>query len=201
MPRTGGAAPRPHTGRRRNEAARQAILAAAADLVGRPGAELTVDAIAAAAGVGKQTIYRWWPSKYAILLEAMVERARAVVPVPDTGTLDGDLTAFLEATFAGARERHTASMLRTLMAEAQRDPKAAGVLREFTEARRAALRDVVERGRERGETAPDADLDLLVEQVFGVLWYRIMVGHAALDAASARRLAAALLRQVARLPE
>jgi AcrR family transcriptional regulator len=190
--------PRPHTGRRRNEAARLAILAAAADLVGRPGAELTVDAIAVAAGVGKQTIYRWWPSKYAILLEAMVERARAVVPVPDTGTLAGDLTAFLEATFAGADDPHTASMLRTLMAGAQRDPKAAEVLRSFTESRRAALREVVERGEERGETAPDADLDLLVEQAFGVLWYRIMVGHAALDAASARRFAEALLRQVSR---
>lgn len=165
-------------------------------MAGRSGAELTVDAIAAAAGVGKQTLYRWWPSKYAIVLEALVERARAVVPMPDTGTLAGDLAAFLEATFAGASNAHTASMLRMLMAEAQRDPKAAAVLHGFTESRRATLREVVERGRTRGETVPDADLDLLVEQVFGVLWYRIMVGHASLDAVSAERLAAALLCQV-----
>lgn len=197
MPSDQRAKPRAHTGRRRNEAARQAILDAAVELVLRQESALTVDAIAARAGVGKQTIYRWWPSKYAIVLEAMVTLARAVVPMPDTGTLAGDLTEFLRATFAGAREPRTAAVLRMLMAEAQRDPKAAGVMRDFTESRRAALREVVERGRARGETAPDADLDLLVEQVFGVLWYRNLVRHADLDTASADRLADALLRQVA----
>ena len=83
---------RPHTGRRRNEAARRAILEAALDLLtGSDGTTITIDALAAAAGVGKQTIYRWWPSKAAVLAEAMTQRARAQVPTADTGSLVGDL--------------------------------------------------------------------------------------------------------------
>src|SRR6478672_6817511 len=71
---TGGA--RPHTGRRRNEAARQAVLDAALRLlVESKGAPITVEAVARAAGVGKQTLYRWWPSKGAVLLDALTDRA------------------------------------------------------------------------------------------------------------------------------
>src|SRR6201999_2459783 len=82
---------RPHTGRRRNEAAREAILAAAFGLLSGPGPEaLTIDAIAAEAGVGRQTISRWWPSKGAVLADALVRHAWAVVPERDTGSFTGD---------------------------------------------------------------------------------------------------------------
>jgi AcrR family transcriptional regulator len=187
---------RPHTGRRRNEAARQAILDAALRLIGQAdGAAVTVETIAAQAGVGKQTIYRWWPSKYAILLEVMTERARVDVPIPDTGTLVGDLEAFLTATFLGATSAPTSSLLRTVMAEAQRDPQAAEVLREFTSGRRAALRQILDRGQTSGELPLGADLDLMADQAYGLFWYRLSLGHAPLTPDVAAQLARALATQ------
>jgi AcrR family transcriptional regulator len=79
---------RQHTGRRRNAAARDATLQAAFELLRTEGAGgLTIDAIAEAAGVGRQTIYRWWPSKGAVMAEAMVRGAGAIVPVHDSGSL------------------------------------------------------------------------------------------------------------------
>jgi AcrR family transcriptional regulator len=186
---------RPHTGRRRNDAAREAILDAAFRLLSAPVTEpLTIDAIAAEAGVGRQTIYRWWPSKGAVVADAMARHAQVAVPERDTGSFAGDLEAFLADTFAGLENESYAGRLRQIVAEAQRDEAVAQVLADFTAVRRAALRALLEGGRDAGELAPEADLDLLVDMAYGVLYYRLMVGHAPLDAKAARSLAAALTR-------
>jgi AcrR family transcriptional regulator len=168
---------RPHTGRRRNEAARQAVLDAALRLLTTRGyAALTVAAIAREAGVGKQTIYRWWRGRADIVLEAATELARTLVPVPDTGTLRGDLEAFLTATYGGAEDPRTLEILRAMAVEAQLDPEFAERFREFIARRRGVLTDLLRRGIERGELPPDANLTLLVDVVYGVLWYRVLVG-------------------------
>ncbi|MES9541640.1 TetR/AcrR family transcriptional regulator C-terminal ligand-binding domain-containing protein [Actinomadura sp. NPDC000600] len=188
---------RPHTGRRRNEAARRAILDVAVELLGGTGdTPVTIDTIAAAAGVGKQTIYRWWPSKGAVLLEAVAERAGADIPVPDTGSLHDDLRAFLRATFRAAGHERTVSVLRHTMAEAQRDPHARPHMRAFIAGRREVLRGLLERARDRGEVSPATDLDLVVDQAYGLLWYRILAGHAPLSEEAADALARALTEQV-----
>jgi AcrR family transcriptional regulator len=185
---------RPHTGRRRNEAARRAILDAALRLLAdADGAPVTVETIARKAGVGKQTLYRWWPSKGAVLLDALTDRAGQDVPAPDTGSLRDDLRAVVAATFEGASAPPTAPALRTLAREAARDPHLADLMREFTGARRAALREVLERGRERGELPEGRDLDLMVDQVYGVFWYRFLLGHAPLDERTATDLADSLV--------
>jgi AcrR family transcriptional regulator len=186
-----------HTGRRRNEEARQATLAAALRLFAerRPD-EVTVAAIAAEAGVGKQTIYRWWPSKYAILLEAMTDLGQSEVPVPDTGSVAADLTEFVTATFAGARSARVAPLLRVLVSEAQRDTGIHTMLREFTDRRREALGAVVRRGVSRGELTPDAPVGLVVDQVFAVLWYRLLFDNGPLSDTAARQLTDALLKQL-----
>ncbi|WP_141583776.1 TetR/AcrR family transcriptional regulator [Actinomadura sp. WMMA1423] len=187
---------RPHTGRRRNEAARQAILDVAVELLGGTSdTPVTIDTIAAAAGVGKQTIYRWWPSKGAVLLEAVAERAGEHIPVPDTGSLHGDLEAFLRATFRAAGHERTVAVLRLAMAEAQRDPHAREHMRAFVDGRRGVLRGLLERARDRGEVSPGTDLDLVVDQAYGVLWYRILNGHAPLSGDTAEALARALAGQ------
>ncbi|MCX5532899.1 TetR/AcrR family transcriptional regulator [Streptomyces sp. NBC_00006] len=187
---------RAHTGRRRNEEARRAVLDAALRLLAdADGAAVSVDAIAKEAGVGKQTLYRWWPSKGAVLLDALTDRADAEVPAPDSGALRGDLRAVVAATFAGAQRDPVAPALRTLVREAANDPHLADLMREFTGARRAALREVLERGRERGELADDCDVELMVDQVYGVFWYRFLLGHAPLGEAEAVRLADSLVRQ------
>lgn len=67
-------------------------------------------------------------------------------------------------------------------------------MREFTQSRRAVVRAVLERGRERGEPAADRDVALLVDQVYGLFWYRFLLGHAPLEAAAAERLTESLLR-------
>ncbi|MGW6754625.1 TetR/AcrR family transcriptional regulator [Streptomyces sp. NPDC055006] len=186
---------RPHTGRRRNEAARRAILDAALRLLAdADGAPVTVETIAREAGVGKQTLYRWWPSKGAVLLDALTDRAEQDVPAPDTGSLRDDLRAVVAATFEGASAPPTAPALRTLAREAARDPHLADLMREFTGARRAALREVLERGRERGELSKGRDLDLMVDQVYGVFWYRFLLGHAPLDERTATDLTDSLVR-------
>lgn len=186
---------RPHTGRRRNEAARDAILDAAFRLLSTPGNEaLTIDAIAAEAGVGRQTIYRWWPSKGAVVADALVRYARVAVPERDTGSLAGDLTAFLVDSFAGLENRAYADRLRQIVAEAQHDEHVTRVLADFTAVRRAALRALLERGRAAGELPAGADLDMLVDMAYGVLYYRLLIGHAPLDEKAARSLAAELTR-------
>ncbi|MFJ8476713.1 TetR/AcrR family transcriptional regulator [Kitasatospora sp. NPDC094011] len=188
-------AARPHTGRRRNEAAHRAILDAALNLLAESdGTPVTIDAIARTAGVGKQTVYRWWPSKGAVLLDALTDRAdQDVSDRPDTGALRTDLRAFIETTFDAAQHSTTASALRTVAREAARDPHLADLMRTFTATRRSALHELLTRGRERGELAGDADLDLIVDQVYGVFWYRFLLDHGPLDTAVAERLADTLV--------
>src|SRR5258708_37431907 len=94
-------APRPHTGRRRNPAARDAILDATFDLLRAQGAGgVTIDAIAEAAGVGRQTIYRWWPTKGAVVAEAMTRGARAIASPRATGSFPEGLRCFLADSLA-----------------------------------------------------------------------------------------------------
>lgn len=186
---------RPHTGRRRNDAARAAILDAAFRLLSNPGEAVTIDAIAAEAGVGRQTIYRWWPTKGAVVADALVRYAQVVVPERNTGSFAADLEAFLVDSFAGLGNEGYPTRLRQMVAEAQHDEHVARVLADFTAARRAALRAIFERGRDAGELSSDADLDMLVDMVYGVLYYRLMIGHAPLDRTAARSLAAELTRR------
>ena len=185
---------RPHTGRRRNEAAREAILAVTQDLLRTGGlGSLTIDAVAQAAGVGRQTIYRWWPSKGAMLAEAMGLQARAVVPPRDSGSFEADLNDFFTDSFRGLEDPGLARGLRDLAAAAQHDEHVAEALAGFTAQRRAALRAVLQRGVSQGRLSPAADLDVLVDLGYGFLWYRLLVGHRPLDATAARELAAHLI--------
>ncbi len=185
--------PRPHSGRRRNEATGQAILDASHELLLEAGPRgLTFEAVARRARVGKQTIYRWWPSRGALLLEATAERARQDIPIPDTGTLTGDVEAFLVATFTAAVPER-AAVLRALAAEAQLDPEMAAPFAGFIAQRRAALATLLDRGADRGELPADADRTLLVDAAFGMLWYRLLIHPGPLDAAAARAVTRLIL--------
>jgi AcrR family transcriptional regulator len=185
---------RPHTGRRRNESTRQAILDAAIALLRDPPAGgVTIDAIAAASGAGRQTIYRWWPSKQAMLAEAMAQRAQVIAPAPDTGTVHDDLLRFLTDTALAIAEPTNRRMLRHLMGAAQHDDHLADAVADFTARRRDELRALLERGQARGEVPADADLATLIDIAYGFMWYRMLVGHAPLDHRAARGLTDAVL--------
>jgi AcrR family transcriptional regulator len=182
-------------GRPRSDAVRAAILdAAIAELHEHGYAALTIEAIAARAGAGKQTIYRWWQSKADVVLDAMLEIAARRIRVPDKGSLEADLGTFLVDTF---RQQDLRPIVAGLMAQAQLDPVFAESFRErFLFARRAALRGILLAARERAEIRADVDVELILDVVFGVLWYRLLVQHAPLDAKAARALTAHVVRAV-----
>jgi AcrR family transcriptional regulator len=182
-------------GRPRSETARQAILTAAiAELKERGYAALTIEGIAARAGVGKQTIYRWWSSKADLVLDAMLDLTATRITVPDEGSLPADLIGFLGETF---RQRGQRPVLVGLMAQALLDPVFAVAFRDrFLFGRRAVLRQILDRAAERGEIAPDIDQELVIDVVYGVLWYRLLLDHAPLDEEAGRRLAELVVRAV-----
>lgn len=185
---------RPHTGRRRNEAAREAIIDAAIGLLQEVGYEgFTIERLARDAGVGKQTVYRWWPSKAAVIAEAVGTRARHTIPLPDTGTLAADLREFFETTFRQSEDPKILSELKSMMVASIENPEAARPFYDFLASRRATLRVLLERGAARSEVSADADLDFLTDLAYGLLWYRGLVGHRPLDDEAARKLAGALV--------
>ena len=181
----------PTRGRPRNEATGAAILLAARDLVMRHGyAGVTTDMIAKAAGTGKQTIYRRWPSKAELVLDAFAAHAADRIDHDDhaPAQVQQALAGFLGRLFAALAE--TGNAVRGLMAYAQEDKSFRTQLFErLIRPRRQALRAVLERGVEAGELPPDADLDASVAAVYGAMWYRLMLDES-LDGDFAERLAA-----------
>lgn len=182
----------PRPGRKRSEASRQAILAAAADLIAEMGyGALTIEKIAQRAGTGKQTIYRWWPSKADVVMDALAAKADLQLQVPDGGSLEADLRTALRASFALARKPEVADLLRALMAEALMDPAfAERFLARFLHRRRRALRVTFDRAAERGDLPRAVPVDTLLDLVLGTLWYRVMVVPAPLDDTLADELVA-----------
>jgi AcrR family transcriptional regulator len=163
-------------GRPRSETSRQAILSAALTLAAEDGyANATIDGIAARAGVGKQTIYRWWPTKADVVLEACTAKADLHVPVTDHGSYATDLRAFLEASYVMANHAQIAGLLRGLMAEAQIDSEFGERFRTaFLQRRRQAFAVITDRARHRGDLPRRPDPANVADIVFGTIWYRIL---------------------------
>jgi AcrR family transcriptional regulator len=170
-------------GRKRSQESRLAILSAAMELVAEVGfGSLTIEGIAARAGTGKQTVYRWWPSKADVLLDALATQADLRIPIPDAGSYAADLHEFLTATFELGRQQQVVQVLRVLMAQAQIDEAFGERFRaEFLARRRDALAVIVDRARERGDLPASPPPGLLADIVFGVIWYRVLAGHRPLD--------------------
>lgn len=168
-----------HRGNRhgRSEQARQSVLQAADDLLAEKGfAALTIEGIAARAGVAKQTIYRWWPSKTDVLMDALVQDSAEDLEPPDTGDLREDLWAYLTRLAAYLTESDAGAVFRALTGQALHDPALAARLRaEHVTHQRARDRRPLQRAVARGELPADADLDVLVDRLVGPLYYRILV--------------------------
>ncbi len=182
---------------RRSEASRRAILAAAFDLVGEVGyAKLTIEAIAARAGVGKQTIYRWWPSKGAVLFDAFLAMSEgpdgaqaAQAALPDTGDLEADLKAVLRATVEEFNDPRIDLPTRALTGEIVHDTQLAVAYAErlhapVHEMKRRRLRAA----QEAGELAPDADLDVVVDMIWAPILQRWLLRSGPLTAEYADRV-------------
>jgi AcrR family transcriptional regulator len=178
-------------GRRRSDRSHKAILSAALDLLHEGGyRSVTIEGIAARAGVGKQTIYRWWPSKAAVVLEALLEDSSVSITEPNTGSLRADLKIYLTAAYTSMQGR-LGPMLRGLAAEALLDPEfKAEFLRAYEQPWRDIVASILRKAAARGELPADFDEEIVVDMLFGFKWLRLLFGHAPLDAQAAARVAA-----------
>jgi len=173
---------RPQQGRPRSEKARQAILKAAGELLECEGfAAVTVEGIAARAGVSKATIYRWWPNKAAVVTDSFLELTASKVNFVDTGSVREDLRQQMRR-LAQVLASKSGRTIAALIAEGHTDPEVAKAFRDhWIAARREETRRVLQRGVEHGELRADLDLEIAMDALYGPIYYRLLAGHAPLD--------------------
>ncbi|MEA2419039.1 MAG: hypothetical protein QOE60_1245 [Thermoleophilaceae bacterium] len=180
----------PRRGRPRSERARHAILDAAAELLllRGPGA-VSMDAVAERAGVSKATIYRWWPSKEMLALDALLDWADASAPPSNTGSLQGDVLALIRPWVREIRRRPFGPVIAAFVNEAQSDPKFADAYRSrFVEPRRDAMRAAFAQAAQRGEVPTDLDVEVALDLIYGAVYHRLLHGHAELTDGFARQV-------------
>jgi AcrR family transcriptional regulator len=171
-------------GRPRSEQSRQAILAAATDLLREQGLRgMTIDGIAERAGVSKKTIYRWWPSKGVLALDAFYrEWVGAQGATPDTGSLEGDLRARTRAAVRLLAHPRLGPTIAALIAEAQTDPQLAQAYHQrVLEPLRGQARAIFERALGRGEIPAESDIEAAIDLLQGALYLRLLHTHAPLN--------------------
>ncbi len=186
-------------GRPRSEQSRSAVVRATSELLHEVGLRaMTTEQIAARSGASKATIYKWWPNKYGVAVDAFFSELQADSPDPDTGSARTDFSVWLRGLchfYTGPSGRVFAQ----LVGEAQFDPEVADVLREgLIRSRRAVLASICERGVARGELRDDIDPDVAVDLLIGPALYRLMAGHAGLDDAAADAIVDAAIRGLSR---
>jgi AcrR family transcriptional regulator len=162
---------------RRNEQARIAVMHAADDLLAERGfAGVTIEGIAARAGVAKQTIYRWWPSKVEVLLDTLIEDSQQSLAVPDTGSAIEDARRYLRSLAAFITGDPAGKVLLALIGEAQHDREMAGVFHaRYLDPQRRQEQAMLARGVASGELPPDLDIDRALDALSGPVFYRALV--------------------------
>jgi AcrR family transcriptional regulator len=171
-------------GRPRSTKARDAILDAASELVLARGLEaVSMDAVAEHAGASKATIYRWWPTKESLVLDALYREWDTAWNSPhDTGSLRGDLLSLMLSWTRRINTRPYGGVIAALLAKAQTDPSFREQYhKRFLEPRRDAARALFTRAIERGEIPPDTSVDLTLDLIYGALYHRLLHGHAPLN--------------------
>lgn len=138
--------------------------------------KLTMEGVARRAGVSKPTLYRRWPTKEQMVLALVEQVAVAAADVPDTGSLRGDLRAFLATTASGFSHPLAARIIPDLLAEGIRTPAIAESLQSVGHSRRAKVGQLLHRAIERGELSPELDLDLALDLCIAPLFWRKLMG-------------------------
>lgn len=182
-------------GRPRSEVSRKAVLDATHALLETMSVRsVTIEAIAQKAGVGKTTIYRWWSSKSAVVIEVFLDLMIPSNPVPVADSAADAICqhlALLVKQYSGEIGRIVAQLL----AEGQFEPETLAEFRKrFFLQRRASVREVVDQGLKSGEFKTDLDVDTVIDMLYGAVYFRLVIGHMPLDEEFGRSLPAMAMR-------
>jgi AcrR family transcriptional regulator len=181
-------------GRPRSEEADRAILDAALQLFAEAGFDgLTVEGVAARAGVGKATIYRRYPGKVDLVMAAARVVCLAEVPHLDTGSVAEDLRAIARGLVHLLTETVAGPAVAQIVSELDRNPELRHAHSDFIATRRALTTAAVQRGVERGELVPETDAELVTDLVGGPIFYRYLLSGQPLDDAFADHLVESVL--------
>ena len=165
-------------GPQRNDETHKAILDAAEELLTLGGAAaVTYEAVARRARAGKPTLYRWWPNKFLLLVEVYDRRKKARMSAPDTGSLIGDLGAFLAELWAFWRQGSGQAFTAMIVAAQSSDEARAALNGYFANELGSPLVGIIERARQRGEMAPTQSAASVREAVFAACWFRLLTGR------------------------
>ncbi|MBV8815001.1 MAG: TetR/AcrR family transcriptional regulator [Verrucomicrobia bacterium] len=167
---------RPRTGNRRNPVLHQAIIAAATEVLAREGpTRFTIEAVAKLAGCGKPTIYRWWPSRSALLLEVYDQVVQRELSPPEGKDLAKDIAAMLRQIWGLWRKESAGALYRLILSEMMLEEEGARYLRDvFIPRRQAFTAMAFQAARDRGEIPPEADVKLLLDFLYGYSLFRLI---------------------------
>jgi AcrR family transcriptional regulator len=190
-----GVAEKRAPGRPRSEESRQSILRSTLKLLKEPGgfSELSIEAIAADANVGKTTVYRWWPTKAALVADAFSTSADGELQFPNTGFVERDMSLQMRRLIRVFRSQR-GKVVAALLAGGQSDPELIEAFRErFLWPRRKQAYETLRRGMDRGELSSDLDLDVVLDSLYGPIYMRFLIRHEKLEEGFADQICAVVL--------
>ncbi len=186
-------------GRRPADEVRAEVLAAAGALLLRDGmAAFTIERVAQEAAVSKTTIYKWWPSRGTLALDGYFHAVESTLAFPDTGDIAADLTAQLRAFVRLLTKTPAGRVIAELIGQAQTDPDlSAALLEHYSGPRRDLAVEAMRRAQARGQLRAGIDPQVLVDQLWGACYHRLLLPNQPLTEDFATHLVDNLLHGVA----
>jgi AcrR family transcriptional regulator len=183
----------------RSQRAHEAILKATADLMREHGyGSLSIEGIAARAGVGKQTIYRWWPTKGAVAIDAFLSEIVPAAIWVDTGDFRADLVAQLKRVVKVFGDPVIGPHIAAVTCAALHDPALAAIFLERSSMpSREGHRAILRKAQAAGEVRADIDIDLAIDTIYSVIWFRLLIGPTRLSDLDPEALSEVVLRAIA----
>ncbi|MBL3736545.1 TetR/AcrR family transcriptional regulator [Mycobacteroides abscessus] len=156
---------------------REEVLQAAGELLFTEGmGGFTIDKVAALSGASKMTIYKWWPSKGALALDGYFRKVEPDLNFPDSGEIERDLRAQMRAFLGVIRDTAAGAIVGELIGQAQVDPELkAAFLQRYSGPRRALAVAAIRRAQERGQLRANVDPEVMVDQLWGACYHRLLV--------------------------
>jgi AcrR family transcriptional regulator len=173
------------------------FAATVAELAARDYADISIESIAARAGVHKSTVYRRWGSKPELICQVLLDAARARIPVPDSGNAADDIRALARSVQTILSAPDSAAITSGLITGAMASGEIANLMRQFWAGRLAAFSEIVHRGIRRGQLPPDTDPAAVMQAIAAPLYYRLLVSREPVTEQDADRSAAAALAAAA----